>query len=85
MIPLSNAVRGRGEKRRDYTDAQKRQAVNKGLLRVSLPLGQVLHDHRSADRMNSRLIDEAWAVYVGEEVDGEYPNSSSGCSPRTGG
>ena len=25
--------------------------------------------------MSSRLVDEAWAVYVGEEVDGEYPNS----------
>ena len=28
-----------------------------------------------ADRMISRLIDEAWAVSVGEEVDGAYPNS----------
>lgn len=25
--------------------------------------------------MRSGLIDEAWAVYVGEEVNGEYPNS----------
>ena len=28
-----------------------------------------------ADRMSSRLIDEAWAVYVGEGVNGAYPNS----------
>lgn len=25
------------------------------------------------DRSSSRLIDEAWAVCVGEEVDGDYP------------
>ena len=27
--------------------------------------------------MSSRPIDEAWAVYVGEEVNGDYPNSLS--------
>ena len=27
------------------------------------------------ERQNPRLVDEAWAVYVGEELNGEYPNS----------
>ena len=27
------------------------------------------------ERSSSRLIDEAWAIYVGVEVDGEYSNS----------
>ena len=74
--PIQNAVRGRGEAE-DYTDAQKRQAIGKGALRVLyhwakhyMVIGQ--------DRMSSRLIDEAWAVYVGEEVNGDYPNSLSG-------
>ena len=68
-----NAIRGRGEAE-NYTDAQKRQAIAKGALRILyhwakfyMILGQ--------DRSSSRLIDEAWAVYVGEEVNGAYPNS----------
>ena len=71
--PIENVIRGRGEAA-DYSDAQRRQAINKGMLRILyhwskfyMILGQ--------DRMSSRLIDEAWAVYVGEEVDGRYPNS----------
>ena len=71
--PIQNAVRGRGEAA-NYTDAQKRQAIAKGALRILyhwakfyMILGQ--------DRSSSRLIDEAWAVYVGEEVNGAYPNS----------
>ena len=71
--PVSNAIGGRGEAE-EYTDAQRRQAINKGILRILyhwtkfyMILGQ--------ERSSSRLIDEAWAIYVGEEVDGEYPNS----------
>lgn len=29
----------------------------------------------AGERFSPGLVDEAWAVYVGEEVDGEYPNS----------
>ena len=71
--PVSRAISGRGEAE-EYTDAQRRQAINKGVLRILyhwtkfyMQLGQ--------ERMSSRLIDEAWAVYVGVEVGGEYPNS----------
>ena len=71
--PIENAIRGRGEAE-NYSDAQRRQAINKSALRILyhwakfyMTIGQ--------DRMSSRLIDEAWAVYVGEEVNGEYPNS----------
>ena len=71
--PISNAIRGRREAE-NYTDAQKRQAIQKGALRVLyhwtkfyMIIGQ--------DRSSSRLIDEAWAIYVGEKVNGVYPNS----------
>ena len=71
--PVSNAIRARGDAE-EYTDAQRRQAINKGVLRILyhwvkfyMIVGQ--------ERSSSRLIDEAWAIYVGVEVDGEYPNS----------
>ena len=73
--PIQNAVRGRGEAA-DYTDAQKRQAIGKGALRVLYHWAK-FYMIIGKDRMNSRLIDEAWAVYVGEEVNGDYPNSLS--------
>ena len=71
--PIENAVRGRREAE-NYSDAQKRQAINKSLLRI------IYHRTKfymivGGDRMNSRLVDEAWAIYVGEEVNGQYPNS----------
>ena len=71
--PIENAVRGRREAE-NYSDAQKRQAINKSLLRI------IYHRTKfymtiGGDRMSSRLVDEAWAIYVGEEVNGQYPNS----------
>ncbi|MYC30667.1 MAG: hypothetical protein F4X65_11365 [Chloroflexi bacterium] len=74
--PIENAVRGRGEAA-EYTDAQKRQAIGKGLLRIVYHWAK-FYMIIGQDRMSSRLIDEAWAVYVGEEVNGDYPNSLSG-------
>ena len=71
--PIENVIRGRREAE-NYTDAQKRQAVNKGMLRILYHWSK-FYMIIGADRMSSRLIDEAWAVYVGEEVDGAYPNS----------
>ena len=73
--PIQNAVRGRGEAA-DYTDAQKRQAIGKGALRILYHWAK-FYMIIGQDRMNSRLIDEAWAVYVGEKVNGDYPNSLS--------
>ena len=71
--PIRNAVRGRGEAE-NYTDAQKRQAINKSVLRIIYHWAK-FYMIVGEDRMSSRLIDEAWAVYVGEGVDGAYPNS----------
>ena len=71
--PIENAVRGRGEAE-NYTDAQKRQAIDKSALRVLYHWAK-FYMIIGKDRMSSRLIDEAWAVYVGEEVNGRYPNS----------
>ena len=71
--PVSNAVRQRGEAE-EYTDAQRRQAINKSLLRIIYHWSK-RYMFLGREFMSSRLVDEAWAVYVGEEVDGEYPNS----------
>jgi len=74
--PIQNAIRGRGDAA-DYTDAQKRQEVNKSILRILYHWSK-FYMIIGVERSNSRLIDEAWAVYVGEEVDGRYPNSLAG-------
>ena len=71
--PIENVVRGRGEAE-NYSDAQRRQAINKGLLRI-LYHWVKFYMIVGGDRMSSRLVDEAWAIYIGEEVNGEYPNS----------
>ena len=71
--PVSNAIRLRGEAE-EYTDAQRRQAVQKGLLRIIYHWSK-RYMFLGGERQSARLVDEAWAVYVGEEVDGEYPNS----------
>ena len=71
--PIGNAVRLRGEAE-EYTPAQQRQAIQKSILRI------IYHWTKrymilGGERQNPRLVDEARAIYVGEEVDGEYPNS----------
>ena len=71
--PVSNAIRQRGEAE-EYSDAQRRQAINKSLLRIIYHWSK-RYMFLGREFMSSRLVDEAWAVYVGEEVDGEYPNS----------
>ena len=71
--PIENAIRGRREAE-DYSDSQRRQAINKSALRILYHWSK-FYMIIGGDRMSSRLVDEAWAVYVGEEVDGEYPNS----------
>ena len=78
--PIENAVRGRNEAE-NYTAAQRRQAINKSLLRVLYHWSK-FYMIIGSDRMSSRLIDEAWAVYVGEEVSGGYPNSLAAAAQR---
>ena len=71
--PIENVIRGRREAE-NYTDAQRRQAINKGMLRILYHWAK-FYMIIGQERSSSRLIDEAWAVYVGEEVNGAYPNS----------
>ena len=71
--PISNAIRMRGEAE-EYTDPQRRQAIQKGLLRIIYHWSK-RYMFLGGERQSPGLVDEAWAVYVGEEVDGEYPNS----------
>ena len=80
--PIENVIRGRKEAE-NYSDAQKRQAINKGMLRILYHWAK-FYMIIGADRMSSRLIDEAWAVYVGEEVNGAYPNSVATALKREG-
>ena len=71
--PISNAIRQRGEAE-EYTPAQRQQAIQKGVLRIVYHWAK-RYMFLGIERMSSRLVDEAWAVYVGEQVNGEYPNS----------
>ena len=71
--PISNAVRLRGEAE-GYTPAQQRQAIQKSLLRIIYHWSK-RYMFLGGERQSARLVDEAWAVYVGEEVNGQYPNS----------
>ena len=71
--PISNAIRQRGEAE-EYTPAQRQQAIQKGVLRIVYHWAK-RYMFLGIERMSSRLVDEAWAVYVGEQVNGGYPNS----------
>ncbi|MGE0134685.1 MAG: hypothetical protein AB7T16_06060 [Dehalococcoidia bacterium] len=57
-----------------YTDAQRRQAIQKGIQRILYHWTRHYLQRASVD-LNPGLVDEAWAIYVGEERDGKYPNS----------
>lgn len=61
--PIENVIRGRRESG-ELQRCQKRQAVNRGMLRVLCHWSKFCMTI-GADHMISRLIDEAWAVYVG--------------------
>ena len=76
--PISNAIRGRGSAE-EYTPAQRRQAIQKSLLRILYHWSK-RYMFLGGERMSPRLVDEAWAVYVGQEVKGEYPNSLAGAA-----
>jgi hypothetical protein len=57
-----------------YTDAQRRQAIQKGIQRILYHWTRH-YLQRASTELNPGLVDEAWAIYVGEERDGKYPNS----------
>jgi hypothetical protein len=59
-----------------YTPLQRRQAIQKSVQRVvyAWAMHYVLEAGTS---LNPGLVDEAWAIYMGKDVDGAYPNSIS--------
>ena len=73
--PIRNAISQRGEAE-NYTDAQRRQAINQSLLRVLYHWSKHYVIGGCAD-LDSGDVDEGWGIYVGLEVDGGYPNSLS--------
>jgi len=71
--PVSDAIAG-ARTAEEYTPAQRRQAIAKGVQRIIYHW--VKHYvQRGGESLSPGLVDEAWAIYVGEQVNGEYPNS----------
>ena len=73
--PVVAAINGTGPAAQ-YSPAQRRQAIQKGVARI------VYHWSRryiegAAANLNPGWVDEGWAIYMGQEVDGKYPNSIS--------
>jgi hypothetical protein len=61
----------------DYTDAQRRQAIQKGVIRI-LYHWSLRYVRNAEETLNEGWVDEAWAIYMGEPGDdGSYPNSLS--------
>ena len=73
--PINNAIRLRGEAE-DYCDGQRRQAINKCILRILYHWSKPYVIGGCA-ALDSGDVDEGWAIYVGLDVDGDYPNSLS--------
>jgi hypothetical protein len=71
--PVIDAINGTGTAAR-YTAAQRRQAIQKGTANILYHWSRH-YIQRGVNELNNGLVDEAWAIYVGEEKDGKYPNS----------
>jgi hypothetical protein len=57
-----------------YTPGQRREAIQKGIQRI-LYHWAARYVLVGAERLNPGVIDEAWAIYMGQPMDGSYPNS----------
>jgi len=71
--PLMDAIAG-ARTAKDYTPAQRRQAIQRGVERIIYHWSRH-YIQRGTAEMNAGFIDEAWAIYMGEEKGGKYPNS----------
>ncbi len=71
--PLTDAIAG-ARTAKDYTPAQRRQAIQRGVERIIYHWSRH-YIQRGTAEMNAGFIDEAWAIYMGEEKGGKYPNS----------
>jgi len=81
--PVIAAIQGTGEAER-YSPAQRRQAIQKGILRIVrywsvqelLAAEPKLRDGNVDPATGApHNVDEAWAIYVGVEQEGKYPYS----------
>ncbi|MBI2864103.1 MAG: hypothetical protein HYX94_06025 [Chloroflexi bacterium] len=73
--PIMAAINGTGMAK-DYSPAQRRQAIQKGVINIIYHWSR-RYIQQAADSLNPGLVDEAWAIYMGGNVDGKYPNSLS--------
>lgn len=73
--PVIDAITGT-DSAAAYTPAQRRQAIQKGLQRT-LSYWVRHYVQRARTDLRPGLVDEAWAIYMGPEVDGKYPQSLS--------
>ena len=71
--PVLDAIAG-ARTAAGYTPAQRRQAIQKSVERIVYHWSRH-YVQRAAAELNPGFVDEAWAIYVGEEKDGKYPNS----------
>ena len=70
---ISDVIRNR-RSAEGYTPAQQSQAIKKGILRIIYHWSR-RYVQNARETLNEGWVDEAWAIYVGEEKDGKYPNS----------
>jgi len=71
--PLLDAIAG-ARTASGYTPAQRRHAIQRGVERIVYHWSRH-YIQRGTAELNSGFIDEAWAIYMGEEKGGKYPNS----------
>ncbi|MPZ13734.1 MAG: hypothetical protein GEU73_04810 [Chloroflexi bacterium] len=73
--PVIDAINGTGSAA-GYSPAQRAQVIQKGVLRI-IYHWSARYVARGGAQLNPGLVDEAWAVYMGYEVNGKYPASLS--------
>lgn len=73
--PVMDAINGTGSAA-SYTPAQRRQAIQKGLVRI-LAYWSRRYVQQAGTNLSPGTVDEGWAIYMGQEVNGTYPNSLS--------
>ena len=74
--PVVAAINGTGPAAQ-YSPPQRRQVIQKGVARIVYYWSRRYVEGAAAN-LNPGWVDEGWAIYMGQEVDGKYPNSISG-------
>ena len=74
--PINDAIAG-ARTAENYSDAQRRQAILKGVIRI-IYHWSLRYIQNAEETLNEGWVDEGWAIYMGEPGDDEsYPNSLS--------